>query len=46
MTMLAKAVAVLFVLIIGLDLYGRWTGKSFTFNLLGSNPIGALLNNS
>lgn len=46
MSMLERAVAVLFVLVIALDLYGRWTGKGFTLNLLGSNQIGSILNNN
>lgn len=44
MSMVTKAIAVIFVLILAFDLYGRWTGKGFSLNVLGQNPIGALAN--
>lgn len=31
---------IIVVLIIGLDLQGRWTGESMSWDLLGQNPLG------
>lgn len=39
---LGKFGAVVAVLVIGIDVYSRWTGQSFgPINLLGQNPLGA-----
>ena len=41
-----KALAIFVVLVVGLFLYGRWTGKSFSLQLLGQNQLGASVNAS
>jgi hypothetical protein len=35
-----KLVAIIFILLLGLDFHGRWTGESYQFNLFGKNAIG------
>lgn len=42
----AKAAVAFAVVLIGLDLYGRWTGTSWHANLLGPNGIGTAIKNA
>jgi hypothetical protein len=37
---LEKAALIFLALMVGLDLFGRWTGRSFSLNLLGQNQLG------
>lgn len=40
MTGLEKFGAALLIVVIGLDLYGRWTGATFSIDLLHPNQLG------
>jgi hypothetical protein len=35
-----KAALIVFILLLGLDLHGRWTGESYSFDFFGSNGLG------
>lgn len=40
---LEEAAGLLVLVMLGLFVYGRWTGQSFSLNLLGPNAFGATL---
>ena len=44
MTGLEKAALIFLVVLVGLDLFGRWTGRSFSLDLLHPNQIGGTIN--
>jgi hypothetical protein len=39
--LIVKGAVILAIILIGLDLFGRWTGATFSLNLLGFNQIGS-----
>ena len=41
--MIVKGAVVLAIILIGLDLFGRWTGATFTLDILKPNQIGSTI---
>jgi hypothetical protein len=41
--MIVKGAVILGIVLIGLDLFGRWTGANFSLNLLKPNQVGSTI---